>query len=457
MGTQKSRMCRSWALLAALAVATGCSCGGTRARSDGAPAVDGGTDVQYDAVANDRTPQQDAYGDGYGSNPAGWEAPLDVPWGADGTRQLHPIEVPSVGDTIDCGPACKQVTFLPGTRGCTTLGGAFSVDGDYLATEIGYQVNGYDHCLQAYVDLRSLKAYAFGSIMAGATNSACGSSAVRAGRIVYACNGGTDTDLRSEVRLFDIATASELVLWTGIGLAELDQATALVFMGDSAAAMMSPGCVGACNSTVFLLPLAGGDRQQLYPAPPGAGGGLAGLAGSYPTLVTFDMTRYYSTYRVEVVSLDVNQPGVAVDVSLALADQWDPRISGTRVVWVDARNDATGSMYSATNTDIYLKDTATSQERAICTDPAKQKEPDIEGDLVAWMDGRVTAENPDGMWTPYLLNLDGGTEQRIQLNQGYWRDELHINQGRLFFICGHFSPWTSQICMVDLHELGLAK
>jgi beta propeller repeat protein len=407
-----------------------------------------------DAVFPDTAPPTDA-----SLNPdlplEAWAAALDVPWSDGGTRQLTPIEIPPAAQAHDCGPSCKQVTFLPGFRSCTSFGDPFAVDGDYLTTPMGFtRGNGTQLCMQAYVDLRTLKAYAFGAILAGTSSTACGSAALSAARVGYACGGERSaSDGAAELRVFDIASRTERLLWRAASYAELDQPMSIAFVGDNLAEIMRPGCP-ACD-TVLLSPLAGGSRQQLYPIS-GAPGSVSTVGGAYPYVVFFDFDRFYAAgLGVEVVAVDVRTPEQVIKVSNQANDQFDPRISGTKVVWVDTRNDPQSSWAEQGNTDIYAKDIVTAEEWAVCTDMARQDSPDIEGDAVVWMDDRNAPPNVRNASDPYFRTLPGGTEQRLAIASDGSRGYLRINGGRAFFVWAREGEVYDQVYMIDLRELGL--
>lgn len=82
-------------------------------------------------------------------------------------------------------------------------------------------------------------------------------------------------------------------------------------------------------------------------------------------------------------------------VSVQAGDQTDPAISGDRIVWVDRRSG---------NSDIYLFDLSTGEEIPVCTNNAEQQSPAIDGDYVVYRDNR------DGDWDIYLYDIVGRKE-----------------------------------------------
>jgi hypothetical protein len=455
-------------LLALGLAAGGCSCRSNpalppdTARADSGLRLDASTDAAHGATPPDRGPEAGPQLDGPhpGHPEEDWAVALDVPWGSDGTRPLAPIEISPAVSAIDCGQGCQQVTFLPGARSCLGFGEHFSVDGDYLTTAMAFPQwkdgagNVTHRCMQAYVDLRTLKAYAFGTILAGPGYSGCGNGKVSAGRIGYGCNGSvTTTNRRAELRVFDIESRFEGLLWNASTSTELDMPMSIAFAGADLAVIMSPACASACNA-VLLVALTGGPRRQIYPAASDAPGGVRELAAAFPYVVFRDGARYYPGLRDEIVAIDLRQPDVPIDLSNQAADQFTPRISGTNVVWGDVRNDPSGSSGSYSNSDVYLKDLLTSEERAICTHTANQDSPDIEGETVVWRDCRDVPAQPG--CDPYVLNLGDGVEHRVVLAGPPYRYMVRINGGRLFFLGGTADTTVPpQIYMVDLRQLGL--
>jgi hypothetical protein len=119
-----------------------------------------------------------------------------------------------------------------------------------------------------------------------------------------------------------------------------------------------------------------------------------------------------------------------------------------------------GDVLSQCNTDIYVKDVVTKVEQAVCTDPAAQDKPDIEGDVVAWLDCREQDEQHKysrPCLPPYVMKLSDRVEHRINLTLSGWGDNLRLNGGRLFFESGPLDGTPTQVFMVDLHQLGLVQ
>ena len=84
--------------------------------------------------------------------------------------------------------------------------------------------------------------------------------------------------------------------------------------------------------------------------------------------------------------------------------QWNPSISGNRIIWSDYRNG---------NWDIYLYDLVTDTEYPIITDPAEQYSPIIYRDLIVWRDYRY------GNWDVFLYDLTTNTEWQITNDPAY--------------------------------------
>ncbi len=94
--------------------------------------------------------------------------------------------------------------------------------------------------------------------------------------------------------------------------------------------------------------------------------------------------------------------------------QWQPRIDGERIVWLDNRNDPTHNYLNPRNVDIYTHDLTTGKTTAVCTDPGRQDHVDVGGDWVVWHDYRNGKDGVSGKEIDiYAKNLATGREYRV--------------------------------------------
>jgi beta propeller repeat protein len=108
---------------------------------------------------------------------------------------------------------------------------------------------------------------------------------------------------------------------------------------------------------------------------------------------------YLSSNDQDIVFMNLTT-GTRQNISTAAADQTDPSISGSRIVWTDKRNEPGGG-------DIYLYDLGTGITQPICTESGLQQKPKISGTSIVWMDYR------NGKPAVYLYNISSGTTIRI--------------------------------------------
>ena len=95
--------------------------------------------------------------------------------------------------------------------------------------------------------------------------------------------------------------------------------------------------------------------------------------------------------------------GSARPISSNRAEQTSPAISGTYIVWEDWRNG---------NADIYLYDIATGAESQLTKSNGNEQKPRISGNIVVWQDDRA------GSSSIYALTLDNMVEVQISFDQG---------------------------------------
>ena len=127
---------------------------------------------------------------------------------------------------------------------------------------------------------------------------------------------------------------------------------------------------------------------------------------------------YMSSYDQDIVLQNLTT-GILRNICTGNGDQFDPSISGSRIVWTDKRNEPTGG-------DIYLYDLRTGIEIPICTERSLQQKPEISGDMVVWQDYR------NGKPEVYLYNISSGMEARIS------RDFFSADEPLL---SGKFAVW----------------
>jgi hypothetical protein len=443
---------RAAVTIACLAVGCGCSCGSPRLSQDGPPGQDAAVDVarsdRSEGAPQTDAPQKDAW------LPDGVLSQINAPWGPDETRQLQPIEIPAAVAERSCGPDCLQVTLLPDSL-CEGAENRYNVSGDYLVTNIELQGSR----VIVYVHIPTRKAYAIGVIAPelGDTAAVCLYAVVNSGRVAYTCFAdlGTGT-LQAEVRLFDIATATERRIYKQTAGPPGTDPNSPGFLADRLVVMNSVKCNLGCTA-VFGFPFDGGAGTQLFPVPGEEGGIGSGQASD--RYVVWTDTAHFPTH-VEVGFLDVTSGLPAARVSNpGVGDRWNARIKGSRVAWMDTRNDPTHDSYNPQNVDIYAKDLATGEEWAACTNSARQDYPDVEGDIVVWGDFRNN-DNPYPTQSAshgdiYCANVRTGQEWRLTELTGL-AAEPRIDGARAFF---RWKPDDSppQIYMIDLKARGVVQ
>jgi hypothetical protein len=385
---------------------------------------------------------------------------LDVPFNTDETRQLAPVELPPVGEERSCGPACTQVTFLPGDFVADGWENRYNVSDDLLVTNVPIE----GATVAVAVDLATGVARAFGVITPDLRlrhlNPACVAAVVSGGRVAYSCFAdGGDGTYRSELRLFTPATGLERRLWKlPPGASIYTMPNGLGFLEERVSMINGPDCRG-CD-VLAETPAEGGAPTQLFPPAGAPRGGLTHGRASWPYVVFTDAQRYPP--YVQVAYLDVSGDAAAprLVAPTAVGDRWNPRLKGTRAAWMDTRNDPTHGLLEPRNVDIYARDLASGEEWAVCTHAARHEDPDVEGDLVVWADYRHNADPapaaPDTATRSdiYLANLKTGHEVQLTDLPGLARDP-RIDHGRVFF------AWKpddkpAQFYAVDLKQRGLA-
>jgi beta propeller repeat protein len=108
----------------------------------------------------------------------------------------------------------------------------------------------------------------------------------------------------------------------------------------------------------------------------------------------------------EPVEADASAPGTPS----VKKDKRNPDISGDIVVWEDMRNAFQDELGWWHNPDIYMKDLSTGVVSPVCDDLGDQYNPVVSGDKVLWSDHR------NGNWDVYMYNISTGVETRLTDN-----------------------------------------
>jgi beta propeller repeat protein len=135
---------------------------------------------------------------------------------------------------------------------------------------------------------------------------------------------------------------------------------------------------------------------------------------------------------------------------------WDPAIYGNIIVWVDGRNG---------NSDIYMYDISTGEERQVTVHTSAQINPAIYGNTIVWQDERYskvpkgynyltnyTYELLSGLassevWDIYMYNISTGEERRVtthvsnQINPAVYEDKI---------VWQDYRNWNWDIYMYDI-------
>lgn len=131
-----------------------------------------------------------------------------------------------------------------------------------------------------------------------------------------------------------------------------------------------------------------------------------------------------------------DQAGTDRRITSDAAEQAAPDVSGTRIVWEDARHG---------QTEIYLHDVSTGQERRLTSDPAEQTSPRISGDRVVWEDRR------HGGRDVYLLDLDSGGPVRLT-PEGSDQTQPDVSGDRVVWRDDRTGAWNLRLYDVSTDE-----
>ncbi len=135
----------------------------------------------------------------------------------------------------------------------------------------------------------------------------------------------------------------------------------------------------------------------------------------------------------QVYYIDISG-GLARPVDPTSAAQWAPRISGSKVVWMDYRNGYW---------DIFEKDLSGGLERQLTTDPGDSEYPDISGNIVIWR----SYEN--GEWNMHWMNLTDGIDHLLTDNAAY-KQSVRISGSLAVWMDGSNDPDPASPSAYDL-------
>jgi beta propeller repeat protein len=139
------------------------------------------------------------------------------------------------------------------------------------------------------------------------------------------------------------------------------------------------------------------------------------------------------------------------------ADQFLPRMAGSRVVWTDLRNgpdpNVDGSLAHA---DIYMYDFASGKTTEITNAPWIHYRPDVSGDRIVWEDYRAGADPNNaydfGCVDIWMYDLKTKTEHQITSYPG-GESDAQIDGDRVYYY--RYSQGIEGIFVQELSALGL--
>lgn len=374
----------------------------------------------------------------------------------DGYDRMYAPEPTEHGPGANCGPHCKQVTF----QGSVVR---YDTWGDYIA-----YCSIFDRTVnERYVylaDVTTGEEWLIDRPALGSSDHTCSALAVGQRNVAFTHQSYfvrdadyPGADVAQILRLFDISTQTYAEVacirsdetWESLSIGSLYISENRLYYPMCGGTDFAPGfkCL-----QLYEMDLAGLETGELFrrTEPPG----ISDVVASNRVVAFTDWQD--SDTEIAVFNVGSGEAAMLTDDD---ADQWEPRIHGERVVWVDHRNDDSGDWMNPRNTDIYYSDLRIGDVLPVCADPAIQQSPDIHGDRVVWTDYR---NNPDPVPDPqdpvvettdiYLRNLSTDEEDRVTDFAGIkWAPR--IIQDRLFFKMAPDGS-NSSVFMIDLSLMG---
>jgi Tol biopolymer transport system component len=146
--------------------------------------------------------------------------------------------------------------------------------------------------------------------------------------------------------------------------------------------------------------------------------------------------------------------GAFIEITDDTTSQLDPRIHGTRVVYMDLKLGTSGPMGDWNHAAIFMHDLATHETTQITSGEWIAAEPDIHENIVVWADSRACANPNDKndfanveIWG---YNLDTGTEFQITNLPGRPKAMPRIWGDKVFVHMYKTTPGQNAIYMFDL-------
>ncbi|MCK5795740.1 MAG: hypothetical protein KAI47_01045, partial [Deltaproteobacteria bacterium] len=356
-----------------------------------------------------------------------------------GSRTMSPVLVPK-GKAMDCGPACKQLTWgAPASR-------LYAVSGDLL-TYVNMLSGGGFRIY--YVDLKADKEYQLHKNWPNLTEG-CSIVATDGQQIATSCvraglgNSGFQAQWLRSLTLYDPAThIARDLLCLERKLSAKSCFPDLIALNNSGITLKIS--LGACGfGSAYHLPFGGSQLQDLA----GQKGGVGHVRGAGDIVVWMQSAPGWGAYQIVAYNLKTHQ---AKRISPTTKNQWMPQVSGDKIVWVDGRNEPKNSDWiSPRNSDIYVHDLKTGETEPVLLHPARQAWPDVWGDWVVWQDYRKTPSLFGGSEVDiYAKNLKTGKIYQITDRPGsdaYPR----VDHDRIFYrAIDRVNKWQP-ILMVDL-------
>lgn len=352
--------------------------------------------------------------------------PDTVPPACGGSRTLKPVAVKR-GKGIPCGKGCQQVTFGDSPN-------EYDVFGNLLVYSGG---GGIDRSVYM-VDLAKDEEWLVHK-PAYPKRPACNTVATDGTRLAYSCTiSPIPGDYNDPIQIYDPTTKIEQDLrcwkidvnkghspaWIGLG-----QQGIVVDMSFKSQSTLDAHFYRFSDDSFTNI-------SQRF-------GGVYNTRISGDNIVWFQTWDWGAPPYTQIVLYNTHTKKKRFLAPFA-GNQYNPRIRGSKVVWVDNRN-SPGNHGDLGNSDIYVHDLKTGKTTAACTHKAQQDLPDVEDDRVVWMDWRNNKPTPTPKFMGsqrlnsdiYMKDLKTGKEIQITAfaAKGYKDLELdpRIDRNRVFF------------------------